>query len=68
MSGQVERIPQHRHCANCKKAFVGDGLYCSPACEKGRTEELKSKKNKLVIVWVGAVVFMLIGIWLMLGL
>ncbi len=66
MSEQVERIPQHRHCANCGKAFTGGGMYCSAGCEKGRTEELRTKKNKLVIVWVGAVILMMVGIWLML--
>ena len=54
-----ERIPQHRHCMNCGRAFSGDGRYCSEECDSKRTDELKKKKNKLIIVWVVAVVIMI---------
>ncbi len=60
--GSVERIPQHRHCLNCNKAFVGEGRYCSEACDQGRTEELKKKRNKYLIIELVAVVMMVVCI------
>ncbi|MDD7424719.1 MAG: DUF2116 family Zn-ribbon domain-containing protein [Candidatus Methanomethylophilaceae archaeon] len=62
MADDVERIPQHRHCLNCNKAFVGDGRYCSEACENGRVSELKKKRNNLLIVWGIAVAIMVVAI------
>ncbi len=54
----VERIPQHRHCLTCGRAFTGGGDYCSEACENGKKDEIKSKRNKLIIIWVIAVIMM----------
>ncbi len=62
---KVERIPQHRHCLNCGKAFTGDGQYCSKACEDGKKEEIKKKKNILLIIWLLAVVMMIFAIFFM---
>ena len=58
----TERIPQHRHCRNCGKAFTGDGDYCSKECEDGRKSEIKRKKNGLIIIWVLAVLIMIYAI------
>ena len=60
---KVERIPQHRHCLTCGKAFVGEGQYCSPDCENGKKEEIKKKKNILLIIWVLAVLMMIYAIF-----
>lgn len=66
MADNIERIPQHRHCMNCNKAFIGDGRYCTPECENGKVTELKSKRNKLLIQWGIAVVIMVVAIiWLL---
>ena len=62
MADDIERIPQHRHCLNCNKAFVGDGRYCTPECEEGRTTELKKKRNGLLIIWGIAVAIMVVAI------
>lgn len=59
---QVERIPQHRHCLNCGRAFTGDGDYCGEECENGRKGELKKKKNGLIVIWVLAVIMMVYAI------
>ena len=62
----VERIPQHRHCRNCGKAFTGGGDYCSEECENGRKDEIRKKKNRLIIIWVAAVLLMILAIATML--
>lgn len=46
------KIPQHRHCRVCGKAFVGDGLYCSEECEKADGAEAKKKLAKYVVAMV----------------
>ena len=46
----VERIPQHRHCEKCGKAFVGKGNFCSPECEETARGEVKGKLRKLMSV------------------
>ena len=60
---ETERIPQHKHCINCGKAYVdGVGRYCSSACKDSKAEDLKKKKNKLLLVWLAAVAIMVIAI------
>lgn len=52
MAEEVERIPQHRHCGNCGKAHVNDGRFCSETCKEKKTEEIKGKRRKLLLIWV----------------
>lgn len=34
MAEPTERIPQHKHCIYCGKAFIdGNGRYCSDKCK-----------------------------------
>lgn len=56
MAETVDRIPQHRHCVNCGKAFVGEGQFCSPACKETAGDEVKGKLRKLGLIWVAIVV------------
>ena len=65
MSEPVERIPQHRHCLNCGRAYTGDGKYCGKECEESKTAEIKKKKNVLLIIWLAAVALMLFAIFFM---
>lgn len=62
MADNVDRIPQHRHCLNCNRAFTGEGRYCSPQCENSRVDELKKKRRGLLIVWGIAVAIMVVAI------
>ena len=55
MSDQPERIPQHRHCRNCGKAFVGDGHFCGDDCANSAGAEAKKKIRKLMIAWLAIV-------------
>ncbi len=51
----IERIPQHRHCENCGKAFVGDGRFCSEACKETAGADVKRQLRKLGLIWVALV-------------
>lgn len=53
----VERIPQHRHCINCGKAFTGVGNYCTDECRDSSGKDVKKKLKKYVILMIGLVVF-----------
>ena len=60
MSGPIERIPQHRHCVYCRKAYVsGEGRYCSEECRSKKADELRNSKRKLLIIWAIAAAIMI---------
>jgi len=52
MADQPEKIPQHRHCRNCGKAFVGEGEFCNDECKNTAGSGAKKKIRKLFIVWL----------------
>lgn len=52
MADQPERIPQHRHCRKCGKAFTGDGQFCSEECSGSAGKEAKKKVRKLFMLWI----------------
>lgn len=52
MAEFTEKIPQHRHCHLCGKAFVGEGNFCSEACRTSETAEVKKKLRKYLIILV----------------
>ena len=51
----TEKIPQHRHCAGCGKAFVGEGRFCSKSCQEESGKKVKGKLSKLMLIWLGIV-------------
>ena len=60
MSAPIERIPQHRHCVYCGKAYItGEGRYCSADCKSKKADELRASKRKLLIIWVVAAAIMI---------
>ena len=60
MSAPIERIPQHKHCVYCGKAFItGEGRYCSMDCKSKKADELRASKRKLLIIWVVAAAIMI---------
>ncbi|MDR1690921.1 MAG: DUF2116 family Zn-ribbon domain-containing protein [Candidatus Methanoplasma sp.] len=62
MADQPERIPQHRHCRNCGKAFTGDGQFCSEECKSSAGAEAKKKIKKLFFVWIGIVAVTIVAV------
>ena len=60
---ETERIPQHKHCILCGKAYVdGVGRSCSAQCKDSKAADLKKSKNKLLLIWLAAVAIMVIAI------
>ncbi len=55
MADQPERIPQHRHCRNCGKAFVGEGYFCGEECKSSAGSVAKKKIRKLMVAWIAIV-------------
>ncbi|MCL2317823.1 MAG: DUF2116 family Zn-ribbon domain-containing protein [Methanomassiliicoccaceae archaeon] len=55
MADQPERIPQHRHCHSCGKAFVGEGEFCGDVCKDSAGQDAKKKIRKLAIIWLAIV-------------
>ena len=64
MAEYTEKIPQHRHCAACGKAFVGDGKFCSEECLSTSRDEVKSKLRKYVILEVILVAVVVVALWI----
>ncbi len=60
MAENVEKIPQHRHCVSCGKAFVGEGRFCSQQCKDTAGDEVKGKLRKLGLIWVAIVAITII--------
>ena len=49
------KIPQHRHCRRCGKAFVGEGFYCSDECKDADGQEAK-RKLYIAVLWAVVIV------------
>ncbi len=63
MAEPTERIPQHRHCVYCGKAYTdGVGRYCSDKCKDTKKEELSKSKNRLLLMWLFAAAIMVVAI------
>ena len=66
MPEHIERIPQHKHCLYCGKAYVsGEGKYCSEGCKSKKADELRASKRKLLIIWAVAAAIMIVAIIVM---
>ena len=63
MAEYTEKIPQHRHCVSCGKAFVGEGKFCSDACRETSSVEVKGKLRKYLIYEVILVAVVVIALW-----
>lgn len=59
MAEETVKIPQHRHCIRCGKAFIGEDRYCTEKCKETKKEELKASKRKLLIFWAVSVCVMI---------
>ncbi len=56
----TEKIPQHRHCRNCGRAFIGQDAYCSEECKSSSNSVMKKKKNQLLILYVFSFVVLIL--------
>lgn len=62
MADQPEKIPQHRHCVNCGKAFAGDGQFCDVECSSLAGMAAKKKIKKLGIIWLAIVAVTIVAV------
>ena len=49
------KIPQHRHCRKCGKAFVGEGYYCSDECKKTDGDAARKSLRRYMILFIALV-------------
>jgi len=63
MAEYTEKIPQHRHCAACGKAFVGEGQFCSQNCKDSASSEVKGKLRKYLLLEIALVAVVVIALW-----
>lgn len=55
-----EKIPQHRHCSKCGKAFIGETRFCTEECKTVSDETLKKRKRQLIMLYAVSLVVMLV--------
>lgn len=61
----MERIPQHKHCSSCGKAFIGEGRYCSTECRNESEKLLKTRKRQLIILYIVTLVMLTVAVMMM---
>ncbi|MDD2626454.1 MAG: DUF2116 family Zn-ribbon domain-containing protein [Candidatus Methanomethylophilus sp.] len=56
MEDHPVKIPQHRHCRKCGRAFVGEGDYCCEECKQQDGAAAKKKIRRymlfIAVVWI----------------
>jgi predicted nucleic acid-binding Zn ribbon protein len=58
----VERVPQHRHCANCDRAIPYKDKFCNDDCETQYKNKMQGKKRQLVYFYIAMVAVFVISI------
>lgn len=61
----MEKIPQHKHCSECGKAFIGTERYCSTECMKVGDKRLKTRKRQLLILYVVTLTILTVAVLIM---
>lgn len=61
----MEKIPQHKHCSSCGKAFIGEGRYCSTECRNEGEKLLKTRKRQLIILYIVTLVMLTVAVMMM---
>lgn len=55
-----EKIPQHRHCSKCGKAFIGEERFCSEECKGKSNDNLKKRKRQLIFLYAITLVVLVV--------
>lgn len=55
-----EKIPQHRHCSKCGKAFIGEERFCSDECKGSSNDMLKKRKRQLILLYAVTLVVLVV--------
>jgi predicted nucleic acid-binding Zn ribbon protein len=61
----MEKIPQHKHCVECGKAFIGDSRYCSEECKQKGEKRLKARKRNLIVLYVITLIILTLAVAIM---
>jgi predicted nucleic acid-binding Zn ribbon protein len=60
----VERVPQHKHCRNCRRAVPPEEEFCDDACKGQFKRELTKKRNNYLILLAIAMLVMFMALFL----
>jgi predicted nucleic acid-binding Zn ribbon protein len=60
-----EKIPQHRHCSKCGKAFIGEERFCSEECKGMSNEILKKRKRQLILLYAITLVVLVVALFVL---
>jgi predicted nucleic acid-binding Zn ribbon protein len=60
----TEKIPQHKHCHQCGRAFIGETNFCSDDCGKANTITMKKKKRQLLLLYVVTFVVLILALFM----
>jgi predicted nucleic acid-binding Zn ribbon protein len=58
----TEKIPQHKHCHECGRAFIGETNFCSDDCSKANATIMKRKKRQLVMLYAVTFVVLILAL------
>lgn len=58
----VEKIPQHSHCSQCGKAYVGEGRFCSEGCREPHAANLKKRKRQLLLLYALSLIVLAVAV------
>ncbi len=60
-----EKIPQHRHCSKCGKAFIGEERFCTDECKGKSNDILKKRKRQLILLYAVTLVVLVIALFVL---
>lgn len=61
----MEKIPQHKHCSQCGKAFIGDSRYCSAECKNKGEKMMKARKRNLIVLYMVTLMILTVAVIIM---
>lgn len=61
----MEKIPQHKHCNHCGKAFIGDSKFCSRECKIAGDKILRTRKRQLIVLYVVTLMILSVAVIIM---
>ena len=64
----VERLLQHKHCAECGKAIQVTEKFCSDECKKKRETFVQKKKRQLLMLYFGSFIVFVVVVIISFGL
>lgn len=60
----TDKIPQHGHCQQCGKAYIGDDRFCSDECRGKGTTNIKKRKRQLLLLYAITFAVLIVALFL----